>query len=73
MNDTSAGKTKVAGAVIGAVVATTVAGLVLTWLRITTGGLIAPILLHAGVNSTGALAAAHAGSRSDPGTPRGTE
>lgn len=70
VNDVSATKTKVAVAVMGAVAATAIAGLVLTWLRVTSGGLVAPVLLHAGVNSTGALAAAHAGSRSNRDTDR---
>lgn len=42
---------------VGAVLATTIAGLGLTWLLVWSGGLLAPIVLHAGVNSVGAVAA----------------
>lgn len=57
MNDPDASKGRVWTAVSGAVVVTTLVGLFLTWLRVVTGGLLAPVLLHGGVNSTGALAA----------------
>jgi membrane protease YdiL (CAAX protease family) len=63
MNDPGASKDKVRAAVAGAVLLTTVAGLGLTWLRMWTDGLLAPIVLHAGVNSVGALAAAFASRR----------
>lgn len=65
MNRPQATKTQVRVAVLGAVVLTTVAGLALTWLRVWSGGLLAPILLHAGVNSAGALAAAVACRRAN--------
>ena len=58
LNRPQATNTQVALAVLGAAGLTTVAGLGLTWLRVWSGGLLAPILLHAGVNSAGALAAA---------------
>lgn len=63
MNDPSASRYKVRAAVIGAVLLTTIAGLGLTWLRVWSGGLFAPIVLHAGVNSVAALAAVVASSR----------
>ncbi len=46
--------------VVGAVVATAVAGLVLSWLRHRSTSLIAPIALHWALNATGAVAAAAA-------------
>ena len=61
MNDPSASRRKVGAAVVGSVVATTAIGLGLTWLRIESGSLLAPIVLHAGVNSVSALAAVKAG------------
>jgi len=63
--DTS--EAKVRAAVIGAVLLTTMAGLVLTMLRVE-GGLLGPTLLHAGINSMGALAAVKA-SDSAPSLP----
>lgn len=50
--------------VLGAVAFTTAAGLALTWVRLKTGGLVAPIVLHAGTNSLGTLAAVLAARRS---------
>jgi uncharacterized protein len=44
-------------AVAGAVVFTFAAGLLLTWLRFRTGGLAAPLGLHAAVNALGTLGA----------------
>jgi membrane protease YdiL (CAAX protease family) len=44
--------------VVGAVLATTAAGFVFTWLRRRSGSLIAPIALHWSLNGLGALAAA---------------
>lgn len=44
--------------IVGAVVATAVAGLAFTWLRRRSGSLIAPIALHWSLNGMGALAAA---------------
>ncbi len=49
--------------VAGAVMFTTVAGFALTWLRLETDGLVAPIILHAGINSSGAVAAGVASRR----------
>ncbi len=63
MNDPGAGRRTLVVAVVAAVVATSLAGLALAWLRVATGGLVAPIVLHAGVNSAGALAAAYAARR----------
>ncbi|MFW0785072.1 CPBP family intramembrane glutamic endopeptidase [Gordonia sp. CPCC 206044] len=44
--------------ILGAVVATSVAGLVLGWLRLRTTSLLAPISLHWALNAVGALGAA---------------
>ena len=65
INDPDASEVKVRAAVLGAILLTTVAGLGLTWLRVETGGLLGPIVLHAGINSMGALAAVKA-CRSTP-------
>lgn len=69
MNDPDASVAKVRAAVIGAVLLTTAGGLGLTWLRVWSGGLLAPIVLHAGINSVGALAAVAAGRRSEARGP----
>lgn len=63
INDPDAGRQRLAVAVFVAVVLTTMTGLGLTWLRLESRGLVAPILLHAGINSLGALAAVKAGRR----------
>ena len=60
LNDPDASPNKLRTAVVGAVLFTAVAGLGLTSLRLDTDGLLGPIVLHAGVNSMGALAAAAA-------------
>jgi uncharacterized protein len=60
INDPGATRQWLRIAVLGAVALTTIAGLGLTWLRIESGGLIAPIVLHGGINSVSALAAARA-------------
>jgi membrane protease YdiL (CAAX protease family) len=67
MNDPGASTRKLTIAVVGAVVLTTFVGLALTWLRVETGGLLSPIVLHAGINSNAALAAviAHRRGRVD--------
>jgi membrane protease YdiL (CAAX protease family) len=57
MNDPNASVRRVTVAVVGAVVLTTGVGLALTWLRVETGGLLVPIVLHGGINSTAAYAA----------------
>ena len=67
MNRPQATRNQVAAAVLGAVGLTTLAGLGLTWLRVWSGGLVGPVLLHAGVNSVGALAAAVACRRTNRG------
>jgi len=64
INDPDASRAKVRAALLGAVLLTTVAGLGLTWLRVESGGLLGPIVLHAGINSAGALGAVVAGRRS---------
>jgi membrane protease YdiL (CAAX protease family) len=64
INDPHASEQKLWAAVAGAVLFTTIAGLGLTWLRLRTGGLLAPIVLHGGINSVSALAAVRA-SRAD--------
>ncbi|HWL66623.1 MAG TPA: CPBP family intramembrane glutamic endopeptidase [Actinomycetota bacterium] len=69
MNDAHASSRKVGTAVVGAIILTTLAGLGLTWLRLWTGGLVAPIVLHAGVNSIGTLAAVE-GARACGKPPR---
>ena len=56
-------------AVMGAVLLTTGAGLGFTLMRLETEGLVAPIVLHAGINSMGALAAAVASRRKPAGSP----
>jgi membrane protease YdiL (CAAX protease family) len=63
INDPQATGRKLRAAVAGAVLLTTVAGLGLTWLRLRTGGLLAPIVLHGGINSVSALAGVRAGRR----------
>jgi uncharacterized protein len=63
MNDPHASHRRLVVASIGAVLITTVAGLGLTWLRVDSGGLVGPIMLHAGINSVSALAAVTAGRR----------
>lgn len=52
-------------AVAGAVALTTAAGLGLTWVRVESEGLVAPVVLHGGINSVSALAAIAAGRRHD--------
>jgi membrane protease YdiL (CAAX protease family) len=61
INNPQAGGAKLRATVLGAVLVTTIAGLGLTWLRVRSGGLIAPILLHGGINAVSALAAVRAG------------
>ena len=63
INDPQASRHKLWAAVAGSVLLTTVAGLALTWWRLHTGGLVAPIVLHGGINSVSALAAVRAGLR----------
>jgi membrane protease YdiL (CAAX protease family) len=63
INDPEAGHRKVRAAVTGAVLFTSIAALGLTWLRLETNGLFVPIMLHAGVNSVGTLAAVLAARR----------
>jgi membrane protease YdiL (CAAX protease family) len=63
INDLATSPGRVRAAVMGAVLFTTLAGLGLTWLRVESASLLGPILLHAGVNSVGALAAVWASRR----------
>jgi membrane protease YdiL (CAAX protease family) len=65
INDLATSASRVRAAVAGAVLFTTLAGLGLTWLRVESGGLLGPVLLHAGVNSVGALAAVLASRRTE--------
>ena len=60
-NDPGAGLRKKAAAVAGTVVFTTAAGLLLCWLRESSGTIALPFALHAGVNSFATLAAVQAG------------
>jgi membrane protease YdiL (CAAX protease family) len=66
INDLATSRGRVRTAVAGAILFTTLAGLGLTWLRVESASLLGPILLHAGVNSVGALAANLARRRSGP-------
>lgn len=58
------GRYAVAGKMAAAVLVTGAAGLAFTWLRIATGGIAAPFVLHATVNSLGMIAAHLANRRS---------
>jgi len=60
---------QVALRITAAVVATFVAGMGFTWLRVVSGGLAAPIALHATVNSLGMVAAYLANSRTRQSYP----
>lgn len=57
LNRPGLGPGRTAVGVVGAVVLTTVAGVGLCWLRLITGGIVGPTILHAVANSAGALAA----------------
>jgi uncharacterized protein len=70
MNDPGASRSTLWAAVVGAVLLTTIVGMGLTWLRLQSGGLLVPIVLHGGVNSMGALAAVMAGRRTERGLSR---
>jgi uncharacterized protein len=65
INDLATSKGRVRTAVAGAVLFTTLAGSGLTWLRVASASLLGPVLLHAGVNSMGALAAVLASRRTE--------
>lgn len=56
-NDVAVATPAAGGAVAAAVVATAGAGLVLGWLRLRTGGIVAPALAHLATNSLGTVAA----------------
>jgi uncharacterized protein len=64
INQPGAGSGAVRGAVVAAVLLTTIAGLGLTLVRVVSGGLLASILVHGGINSVSALAAVRAGRSS---------
>lgn len=57
VTDDAAGALAVAGVVLGAVLATTLAGLAFTWLRRRSGSVAAPWLAHVATNSVTLLAA----------------
>ena len=59
-NDLADGPLATAAAVLAVCLGTAVAGLLLTWLRLRSGSLLAPALLHLATNSLGVLAAATA-------------
>lgn len=59
-NDLVDGRLLTVLAVLLGCVATAVAGVVFAWLRVRTGSLLAPVLLHLAANATGVLAAAAA-------------
>ena len=59
-NDLAEGPLLTGLAVLLGCLATALAGLVLAWLRLRSGSLLAPVLLHLATNSLGALAAAAA-------------
>ena len=59
-NDLAGGPLLTAVAVVLGCVATAVAGALLAWLRVRTGSLLAPFLLHVATNVTGVLVAAAA-------------
>lgn len=52
-------QTGVAALVVGSVATTTVGGALLSWLRLASGGLLAPVLTHWAINGLGLLAAAY--------------
>lgn len=57
VNDLVEGPLLVGLAVLSGCLATGLAGVVLTWLRLRSGSLLAPVLLHVATNSLGTLAA----------------
>ena len=64
INDLAAGPVSVGLAVLLGCLGTAVAGVLMSWLRLRSGSLLAPALLHLATNSLGALAAAAAVSLS---------
>jgi membrane protease YdiL (CAAX protease family) len=60
-NDLAAGPVATPAAVLLVCLGTAAAGVLLTWLRLRSGSLLAPVLLHLATNSAGTLAAAAAG------------
>jgi membrane protease YdiL (CAAX protease family) len=60
-NDLAAGPVATSAAVLLVCLGTAAAGLLFTWLRLRSGSLLAPVLLHLATNSAGTLAAAAAG------------
>jgi uncharacterized protein len=59
-NDLAGGPLATGGAVLGTCLWTAAAGLLFTWLRLRSGSLAAPAMLHLATNSLGVLAAAAA-------------
>ena len=74
INDREPSASKLLVGVAAAVVLTTIAGLGLMWLRLESSGVVAPIVIHAGINSASALAAVAAGrgKRADHLLPEGS-
>ncbi len=71
-NQRAAGAGRTAAAVTGTCAGMAAAGALLSWLRLRSGSLAAPVVLHLAVNSTGALAAwAASRRRSDRCPPEG--
>jgi uncharacterized protein len=58
INDMAWASSAAIGAVLGAVVVTTIAGVIFAWLRLRSGSVLAPILAHWATNALGLLAAA---------------
>lgn len=56
-NEAGLGSGGVIAAVAGSVVITTLAGVIFCWLRLRSGGIVAPALVHVTTNSLGTLAA----------------
>jgi membrane protease YdiL (CAAX protease family) len=77
INRPAAGRRTTAANAAAAVAAATAGGVLLSWLRVRSGSLAAPLLLHLTINTTGALAAwsvaatdRRRGSRSLPACPQ---
>lgn len=58
VNDVAGGTAAQVGVVVGAVLATTVGGVLLCWLRLATDSLVAPVLVHTATNSFAIVIAA---------------
>jgi uncharacterized protein len=62
LNDVAVASAEGIGAIVGAVLVTTVAGIGFCWLRVRSGSLLAPVLAHWATNALGLLAAASTAS-----------